>query len=69
MRQLFLFLALSIAAQVLADDRVYDAIVAADGSGDFTTIQAAIDAVPDDNLSQYLILIKAGTYKEHVFIP
>ena len=69
MRKLFLFLALSIATQVLADDRVYDAIVAADGSGDFTTIQAAIDAVPDDNLSQHLIFIKAGTYKEHVFIP
>lgn len=69
MRHLLLFLTLCIASPVSAQDRVYDAIVAADGSGDYTTVQAAIDAVPDDNLDQYLIFIKAGTYNEHVFIP
>lgn len=57
------------AANVKASSKIYHAIVAADGSGDYTTVQAAIDAVPENNLSQHLIYIKAGTYKEHVFIP
>jgi len=35
-------------------------IVAADGSGDYTTVQAAIDACPDNERS--LIFIKKGTY-------
>lgn len=47
----------------------YHAVVAADGSGDYTSVQAAIDAVPAGNLNQYLIYVKAGTYREHVFIP
>ncbi|MBR0037090.1 MAG: hypothetical protein IJP70_05560 [Bacteroidales bacterium] len=49
--------------------KVYDAVVAADGSGDYTSVQAAIDAVPDGNGQPYLILVKAGTYREHVLIP
>lgn len=52
-----------------AQSGIYHAVVAADGSGDYTSVQAAIDDVPAGNLSQYLIYIKAGTYKEHVFIP
>lgn len=52
-----------------ASDKVYHAIVAADGSGGYTSIQAAIDAMPENNVIQHLIYIKAGTYKEHVFIP
>ena len=69
MKQLLLFLTWCIASTAFAQKGVYNAIVAADGSGDYTTVQAAIDAVPDDNLSQYLIYIKAGTYNEHVYIP
>lgn len=49
--------------------RVYDAVVAQDGTGDYTTVQAAIDAAPADRISPWLIFIKAGTYKEHVDIP
>ena len=59
MKQLLLFLTWCIASTAFAQKEVYNAIVAADGSGDYTTVQAAIDAVPDDNLSQYLIYIKA----------
>ena len=58
-----------LAAHVQAAHKVFHMVVAADGSGDFTSVQAAIDAVPDNNLNQCLIFIKAGTYKEHVFIP
>ena len=49
--------------------QVYHLVVAADGTGDCTTVQQAIDAVPVNNLDQFRIFIKAGTYHEHVFIP
>ncbi len=51
------------------DHQVYHLVVAADGTGDCTTVQQAIDAVPVNNLNQFRIFIKAGTYHEHVFIP
>ena len=41
----------------------YDFVVAADGSGDFLTVQEAIDAVTEGD---GLILIKPGEYKEQV---
>lgn len=43
--------------------------VAADGSGDHRTLQAAIDAVPDGNKQRLVIRIKPGTYKERITIP
>ena len=43
--------------------------VSADGSGDHSTVQAAIDAVPDGNKQRLVIHIKPGTYKEHITIP
>jgi pectinesterase len=45
-----------------------DLIVAADGSGDFTTVQAAIDAIPIDNAKRRTILIKRGTYTGRIKI-
>ncbi|SHM52466.1 pectate lyase [Gracilibacillus kekensis] len=44
-------------------------IVAKDGSGDYETVQAAINAVPDNNKHPVTILIKEGTYKEVVTVP
>ncbi|MGD9202164.1 MAG: pectinesterase family protein [Chitinispirillia bacterium] len=43
-----------------------DIIVAKDGSGDFTTIQAAINSVSPSNSKNVTILIKNGTYIEHL---
>jgi len=43
-------------------------VVAADGSGQFTTVQSAIDSIPDDNTEWRVITIKPGTYKERVLI-
>jgi pectinesterase len=43
--------------------------VAADGSGSYKTVQAAIDAVPTGNTTRRTITIKAGTYREIVTIP
>lgn len=46
-------------------------IVAHDGSGDFKTIQEAIDSIPKENTSSITIHIKPGTYKEklHLDVP
>ncbi len=44
-------------------------IVAKDGSGDFTTVQAAIDAAPTGLTAPYIIYIKNGKYKEKITIP
>jgi pectinesterase len=43
-------------------------VVAGDGSGDFLTIQAALDAVPDGNRDNVTIFIRRGTYAEKVSI-
>jgi pectinesterase len=43
--------------------------VAQDGSGDFKTIQAAVDAMPVHSQTRLLIFVKAGTYSEKLVIP
>jgi pectinesterase len=42
-------------------------VVAADGSGDFNTVQGAVDFVPDNPSQRVTIFIKNGTYEEIVF--
>lgn len=50
--------------------RHYDFVVAKDGSGDFFTVQEAIDAVPVmRGKNRTTILIREGVYKEKVTIP
>lgn len=49
--------------------RLYDAVVAADGSGDYTKVQDAIDAVPNNRASSWLIFVKNGVYDELIQIP
>lgn len=39
-------------------------VVAADGSGDFNTVQGALDFLPAGNTSPVTILVRAGTYHE-----
>ncbi len=45
-----------------------DIIVAKNGTGNFTTVQAAIDSVPANNTKQVIIYVKNGTYQEVVTI-
>ncbi|GAA1595723.1 pectinesterase family protein [Actinoplanes couchii] len=45
------------------------ATVAADGTGTYRTVQAAVDAVPAGNTTRRIITIKAGTYREIVTVP
>ena len=42
--------------------------VAADGSGDFSTVQGAIDFVPAGNATRVVITVKKGTYNEINYI-
>ena len=51
------------------DGQVYHAVVAKDGTGDFQTIQEAVDAAPENRDQPWRILIKKGLYVEHVEIP
>ncbi|KAM3746963.1 hypothetical protein ACB098_05G002700 [Castanea mollissima] len=41
-------------------------VVAADGSGDYKTVSAAVAAAPDNSKTRYIIKIKAGVYRENV---
>jgi pectinesterase len=61
----FFFLTLIAATKTFA----YDVVVAQDGSGDFLTVQAAINAAPAGRTAPYTIFIKNGKYVEVVNIP
>ncbi|MFF8448192.1 pectinesterase family protein [Streptomyces leeuwenhoekii] len=43
--------------------------VAKDGSGQYSTVQAAVNAVPANNPSRVVIAVKPGTYRETVKVP
>jgi pectin methylesterase-like acyl-CoA thioesterase len=47
----------------------YDVIVAKDGSGNYTTVQAAINAAPTGRTTPYTIFIKNGKYREKDTVP
>ncbi|KAH9542797.1 hypothetical protein CY35_13G026100 [Sphagnum magellanicum] len=46
-----------------------NAVVAKDGSGQYHTVQAAINAAPQNSASRWTIRVKAGLYNEIVTIP
>ncbi|KAI4355357.1 hypothetical protein L6164_004138 [Bauhinia variegata] len=46
-----------------------DVVVAADGSGNFKTVSAAVAAAPQGSSKRYVIRIKAGVYRENVEVP
>ncbi len=45
-----------------------DIVVAQDGAGDFTSIQAAIDSIPLDNRRRVVVEVRPGLYQERVRI-
>ena len=46
-----------------------DSVVAADGSGQFKTVQEAVNAAPlSSSAKPWIIYIKAGTYKELIYV-
>ncbi len=52
-----------------AETLKYDLIVSQDGSGNFKTIQEAVNAVPSGKTKPFTIYIKNGIYKEIVTVP
>ena len=48
---------------------VFNAVVATDGTGQYATIQQAIDDAPAGRTSPWLIFVKAGSYEGSVKIP
>ncbi|MBX3298725.1 MAG: pectate lyase [Acidobacteria bacterium] len=46
-----------------------DIVVAADGTGDTRSVQAAIDRVPQNNGKRFVIEVRPGVYREQVRIP
>ena len=58
----------SLFAQDMVPQEGPDIIVAQDGSGNFKTIQDAINSLSRDAKAQRVILIKEGTYNEKLFI-
>lgn len=50
-------------------DSLYHAVVAADQTGDYTSIQEAIDNAPQYCRAPYRVLVKNGDYNEVVLIP
>ena len=67
-----LLVSISICLSVLSfsqkvDDKNF-LIVAKDGTGDFATIQEALNSIPQDHKSYFIIFIKDGIYNEKIFI-
>jgi len=68
MKHLLLALTLSL-SPVLAHAQGSALVVAADGSGQFRTVQAAIDAAPSQSARPVVIRLKPGVYHEKVVVP
>lgn len=70
MKKLFLILFISMTQFLFAGNEPYIKItVSKDGSGDFTSIQKAINSIRDLGPAEALIIIKSGTYNEKIVIP
>lgn len=62
------FLNFTAKSEISGGGKVFDAIVDSKGNGDFTTIQAAINAAPAEQTSPYKIFITNGSYNECIRI-
>ncbi len=67
-RLAILFLGLIVKVSVLSAQS-YDFTVSKDGSGDFTSVQDAINAVPEFRKGTTRIFIRNGVYKEKLTLP
>ncbi len=69
MKQILLFLSLFTCTFLAAQTKAYDITVAQDGSGDFTTVQEAINSVRGVMDERKIIFIKNGVYREKIVVP
>lgn len=58
-----------LAAPGRAQAQTFDLTVAQDGTGNFTTVQAAVNAAPAGRTAAFTIFIKNGRYKEKITVP
>lgn len=70
--RILVFIGLFIGVQIKASQHLpkADIVVALDGSGQYKSIQEAINAVPDNSTKRTIMLIKNGTYNtEKLIVP
>jgi len=67
-RMLFAIAASMLLLAYCQVDAQRNVVVAQDGSGNYTTVQAALDAVPENNRQPINIYIKNGIYKEKLHL-
>lgn len=61
-------LVLSFFVSCLSFSQVKKLIVSQDGSGNFSTVQAAFDAIPKNNKQPVVVFVKKGVYKEKLVL-
>ncbi|OOV17719.1 pectinesterase family protein [Flavobacterium sp. LM4] len=69
MKQKILLLAFLAFFSIQLKAQTYDIVVAKDGTGNYTTVQAAVNAAPSNSSTRTKIYIKNGTYYEVITIP
>lgn len=69
MKKLFSFLSFLFVVLSFAQSPYITITVAKDGSGNFTTVQNAINSIRDLGPAEALIKIKSGIYNEKIVIP
>jgi len=67
----YLLLLLALVSSLPLAAREPDAVVAADGSGQYRSLQEAISAAPmrtDEHAPRWVIRVKTGTYRERIYV-
>ena len=62
----FTFAVFASSLLVAAPPLAPDLVVAADGTGNFSTIEAAVASIPRDNRERRIVFVKDGVYREKV---
>ncbi|MBR5963533.1 MAG: Ig-like domain-containing protein [Bacteroidaceae bacterium] len=56
-------------ARPMPEPRLFDAVVSLDGTGDYNSVQAAVNAAPSNRTKPWLIFVRNGVYNELIRIP
>ena len=67
-KTIFIAAVFAFCTQGFAQTTKYDFVVAKDGSGNFITVQEALNAVPDFRKNVTTIFVKIGIYKEKLIL-
>ncbi len=67
MKKVILIFALT-SGVIISKSQSKTIVVAQDGSGNFSTVQAAFNSIPENNKNGMTVFIKNGTYKEKLYL-